>query len=77
MSSSRTVYLAHVRHSDNSTVVLAVYSKSHYQHAYNWLADIADSFGVKVTTGDGKVAAMVLHPTEVGRCWFLERHEVQ
>ena len=62
---------------------IAVYAKSSYQKAYNWLADIAERHGglVEEGTGDTAVFFTTHKPGKHvgilnGQTWWLERHEI-
>lgn len=65
-------------------VLLKIYSKSSYQAAYNWLADIAERHGndfhptgAKLPVpGTGINVAMTRNGGN-GQTWWLERHEVE
>jgi hypothetical protein len=71
----RVVYLAWTRSEMLADTLLAVYGKSSYQVAYNWLADIADRHLTRVQAGAaGQIAAQVRHGNQL---WWLERHEVR
>lgn len=83
----RIVYLMFTSNpSLGENYLLAVYSLSNYQTAFNRMADIADRHGVKLATGEGTVAVQVMvnapeAPKKIGRdggqIWWLERHEVR
>lgn len=75
---TKVVYLAYTYLPiSREKVLLKIYSKSSYQTAYNWLANIADAHGVRVLPclASDTRAAQVGHPTN-GQYWYLERHEV-
>lgn len=60
--------------------VAAVYKKSSYQKAYDWLATIAEYNGGRVKAGTGSVAAEfhnLLDGTRNGERYWLERREVE
>ena len=74
---ARVVYLAYTTGGrfNFRPELMKVYAKSSYQTAYNWLADIAERHGSKVTPGDGNRAAQT-HNQNATQIWWLERHEV-
>lgn len=63
--------------------LLKIYSKSSYQDAYNWIADIVERHGNALqplglkypTVGKGKIVSETVNP-ENGQRWWLEVHEV-
>lgn len=81
---ARQVYLAYTRSDSLSNPeLLRIYSKSSYQDAYNWIADIAERYGNSQNhvglrypvVGDGKTVCSTTNPSN-GQVWWLERHEV-
>ena len=77
---AREVYLLYTTNQTLGWVreLLAIYSKSSYQQAYNRLADIAErypAFGKYPMVGEGKTVLAVTDPAS-GQRWWLERHEL-
>ena len=79
----RCVYVA-FHHDGYSTALVNVYSKTSYQKAYNWLADIAEKHGNQNhPTGlkypnkpvDGEIILSV-HGAHSDNSWWLECHEI-
>ncbi len=75
MPKKREVYLAYTR-VYGCQELLAIYSKSAYCQAYNWLADIGERYDGKLPTpGNNNVVVEFINPAN-GQRWWLERHEV-
>lgn len=73
----KCVYLAYTSSPQVGRELLKVYSKSHYQMAFNWLMEIKERSPKRTfQVGQGKIAVEVHDPIH-NQVWWLEKWEVQ